>query len=119
MNEKKKRGYDMQDNKEFLGKAPLGKLLFRLALPTVVAQLVNMLYNVVDRVFIGHMAEDGDLALTHLVGIIQGGKLGVQEGEDAVDTVVLHAGGDNEAVHRQDQQHHNGGHGQEQLHVDV
>jgi len=54
----------MQDNKEFLGKAPLGKLLFRLALPTVVAQLVNMLYNVVDRVFIGHMAEDGDLALT-------------------------------------------------------
>ena len=54
----------MQDNKEFLATAPIGRLLFRLALPTVVAQLVNMLYNVVDRIFIGHMGEDGDLALT-------------------------------------------------------
>ena len=54
----------MQDNKAFLGTAPVGKLLFRLALPTVVAQLINMLYNVVDRIYIGHMPEDGDLALT-------------------------------------------------------
>ena len=54
----------MTDKKEFLGTAPLGKLLFRLALPTVVAQLVNMMYNVVDRIFIGHMSEVGDLALT-------------------------------------------------------
>lgn len=52
------------DNKEMLGKAPIGRLLFRLALPAVVAQLINMLYNVVDRVFIGHMPENGDLALT-------------------------------------------------------
>ena len=54
----------MKDNKEMLGKAPIGKLLFKLALPTVVAQLVNMLYNIVDRIYIGHMPEIGDLALT-------------------------------------------------------
>lgn len=54
----------MQDNKELLGTAPIGKLLFKLALPTVIAQLINMLYNVVDRIYIGHMEGDGDLALT-------------------------------------------------------
>lgn len=54
----------MTDKKEMLGTAPIGKLLFHLALPTVVAQLINMLYNVVDRIYIGHMPEVGDLALT-------------------------------------------------------
>ena len=54
----------MTDKKELLGTAPVGKLLFKLALPTVVAQLINMLYNVVDRIYIGHMPEVGDLALT-------------------------------------------------------
>ena len=54
----------MQDNKEMLGTAPIGKLLFKLAIPTVVAQLINMLYNIVDRIFIGHMPGDGSLALT-------------------------------------------------------
>ena len=54
----------MEDKKAFLGTAPIGKLLLRLALPTVVAQLINMLYNVVDRIYIGHMPEEGDLALT-------------------------------------------------------
>lgn len=54
----------MIDNKEMLGTAPIGKLLFKLALPTVVAQLINMLYNIVDRIYIGHMPEVGDLALT-------------------------------------------------------
>ena len=54
----------MTNKKEFLGTAPIPKLLFRLALPTVAAQLINMLYNVVDRIFIGHMDEIGDLALT-------------------------------------------------------
>ena len=51
-------------NKELLGTAPVGKLLFRLALPTVLAQLINMLYNIVDRIYIGHIPEVGDLALT-------------------------------------------------------
>ena len=54
----------MSDDKEFLGKDPLGRLLFRLALPTVAAQLINMLYNIVDRIYIGHMPGDGALALT-------------------------------------------------------
>lgn len=54
----------MNDNKEMLANAPIGKLLFKLALPTVAAQLINMLYNVVDRIYIGHIPEVGDLALT-------------------------------------------------------
>jgi len=54
----------LTDNKEMLGTAPIGKLLFKLAIPTVVAQLINMLYNIVDRIFIGHMPGDGSLALT-------------------------------------------------------
>lgn len=54
----------MTNNKEFLGTEPVGKLLFKLAVPTVIAQLVNMLYNIVDRIYIGHMPENGSLALT-------------------------------------------------------
>ena len=54
----------MENNKEMLGTAPIGRLLFRLALPTVLAQLINMLYNIVDRIFIGRMEGVGDLALT-------------------------------------------------------
>lgn len=54
----------MNSNKEMLGNAPIGKLLFQLAVPTVVAQLINMLYNIVDRIYIGHMPGDGSLALT-------------------------------------------------------
>ena len=49
----------MNQDKTFLGTEPVGKLLFRLAIPTVVAQLVNMLYNIVDRIYIGHMPGDG------------------------------------------------------------
>ena len=54
----------MNDNKEMLGTAPIGKLLFKLAVPTVEAQLINMLYNIIDRIYIGHMPGDGSLALT-------------------------------------------------------
>ena len=54
----------MKQKEELLGTAPVGKLLWKLALPTVVAQLINMLYNIVDRIYIGHMPEVGDLALT-------------------------------------------------------
>ena len=53
-------------DKDFLRTEPIGKLLFRLALPTVVAQIINMLYNIVDRIYIGHIPETGDLALTGL-----------------------------------------------------
>jgi len=51
-------------NRDFLGTEPIGRLLLKLAVPTVIAQLVNMLYNVVDRIYLGHMAGDGSLALT-------------------------------------------------------
>lgn len=54
----------MDNNKEFLAKEPVGKLLFKLAIPTVIAQIVNMLYNIVDRVYIGHIPGEGNLALT-------------------------------------------------------
>ena len=54
----------MQQDKEFLGKAPIGKLLFQLALPAIAAQIINLLYNLVDRVYIGHMPGDGATALT-------------------------------------------------------
>ena len=54
----------MSETKDFLAKEPLGKLLLRLALPTVTAQIINMLYNIVDRIYIGHIPEEGALALT-------------------------------------------------------
>lgn len=54
----------MQDNKNFLGTEPIGKLLFKLSIPTVIAQLINMLYNIVDRIYIGHISGNGSLALT-------------------------------------------------------
>ena len=52
------------NNKEYLGKEKIGKLLIKLAIPSVIAQLVNMLYNIVDRIFIGHIEGVGDYALT-------------------------------------------------------
>jgi len=54
----------MNNKNTFLETEPVGRLLFRLALPTITAQLINMLYNIVDRIYIGHMPGDGDLALT-------------------------------------------------------
>ena len=54
----------MNNSKEFLGTEPIGKLLFKLAVPSVIAQLVNMLYNIVDRIYIGHIPGSGSLALT-------------------------------------------------------
>ena len=55
----------MQKNDNaFLGTEPVGRLLLRLSVPTVAAQLINMLYNIVDRIYIGHMPGSGNLALT-------------------------------------------------------
>ena len=54
----------METSNNFLGTEPVGKLLWKLSVPTVVAQLINMLYNIVDRIYIGHMPGDGSLALT-------------------------------------------------------
>ena len=54
----------MTQDKSFLGTQPVGKLLVKLAVPTVISQIVNMLYNIIDRVYIGHIPGEGSLALT-------------------------------------------------------
>ena len=53
-----------KDVSEQLATAPVTPLLLRLAIPTILAQLVNLLYNIVDRIYIGHMPVVGDIALT-------------------------------------------------------
>ena len=47
-----------------LGKGSIPKLLAQLAIPAVVAQIVNLLYNIVDRIYIGHIPGIGAAALT-------------------------------------------------------
>lgn len=47
-----------------LGQDPVGGLLFKLALPAILAQLINVLYNMVDRMYIGHIPQTGPSALT-------------------------------------------------------
>ncbi len=47
-----------------LGKEPIGRLLFKLALPAILAQVINLLYNMVDRMYIGHIRDVGAAALT-------------------------------------------------------
>ena len=54
----------MNQDDEMLAKEPVGKLLVKLAVPTVTAQLINMLYNIVDRIYIGHIPDIGADALT-------------------------------------------------------
>lgn len=54
----------MQQDKNFLGTEPVGRLLVKLALPAITAQIINLLYNMVDRIYIGHMPGNGSLALT-------------------------------------------------------
>lgn len=55
----------MQQNKtEELGSCSVGKLLFRLVVPAIAAQIINLLYNLVDRMYIGHIDNIGKLALT-------------------------------------------------------
>ncbi len=56
----------MQSNQNELGTRPVGGLLFRLALPAITAQIVNVLYNMVDRMYIGHIPKTGATALTGL-----------------------------------------------------
>lgn len=55
---------EQQLSNEFLGTEKISRLLMRLAIPSITAQLVNMLYNIVDRIYLGHLADGGSLALT-------------------------------------------------------
>ena len=56
--------YIMQETTkdERLGSERLGKLMVSLAVPAVAAQLINVLYNIVDRIYIGHIQGYGDMA---------------------------------------------------------
>lgn len=54
----------MDNNKEFLATESIGKLFIKLSIPAILAQLVNLLYNIVDRIFIGRIEYVGDIALT-------------------------------------------------------
>lgn len=56
----------MTNKQNLLGEAPLGKLMVKLALPSIAAQLINILYNIVDRIYIGHIPDSGANALTGL-----------------------------------------------------
>lgn len=51
---------------QMLANEPIPKLLAKLAIPAVMAQFINLLYNIVDRVYIGNIPETGALALTGL-----------------------------------------------------
>lgn len=53
-----------QSKETQLGSMPVGRLLVELAIPAIAAQLINLLYNVVDRVYIGHIPGEGAMALT-------------------------------------------------------
>ncbi len=55
-----------QSKNEFMGTEPIGKLVMKVAMPVVVAQVINLLYNLVDRIYIGHMEGVGQTALTAL-----------------------------------------------------
>ena len=53
-----------ETKKQDMGSGSIPKLLAQLAIPAVVAQIVNLLYNIVDRIYIGHIPEIGASALT-------------------------------------------------------
>lgn len=58
------RNFALQTDENILRTYPIGKLLLKMSIPTVIAQIINMLYNVVDRIYIGHIPVYGSLALT-------------------------------------------------------
>lgn len=90
---------------EQLGTAPVGKLLLKLAAPTVLAQLVNLLYNIVDRIYIGHMPQVGALALTGVglcfpvVYLISAFTMLIAQG-GAPRAAIAMGGGDNDLAER-------------------
>src|SRR5699024_4845456 len=54
------------DNQQILGTEPIGKLLIKYSVPAIISMMVNGLYNVVDRIFIGNIPGVGPLAITGL-----------------------------------------------------
>ena len=78
-----------------LGTAPVGKLVLQLAIPAMLAQFVNILYSVVDRMYVGHIANAGDAALAAvgscvaLVGIFVNLIVGLSVGPNAVLALLI------------------------------
>ena len=56
----------MKDNQQILGTEPIGKLLIKYSVPAIIGMIVNGLYNVVDRIFIGNIPGVGPLAIAGL-----------------------------------------------------
>ena len=54
----------IQSAQRDMGSGSVGRLLLQLAVPSVVAQVINLLYNIVDRIYIGHIPGTGAAALT-------------------------------------------------------
>ena len=61
-----KQEWDMNDKNEMFESMPVGKLLLKLAIPSIVAQLVNLIYNMVDRIYLGHVEGMGASLLAGL-----------------------------------------------------
>lgn len=53
----------MTNRDELLGREKMLPLIMKMALPAVMAQLVNLLYNLIDKIYIGHIPAVGDTAL--------------------------------------------------------
>ena len=76
-----------------LGRDSIGKLLFKLAMPAIIAQLVNVLYNIVDRMFIGRL-QSGDMAMAGvgvafpIIMIVAAIKMGEKKKEDAEEIMT-------------------------------
>lgn len=60
------KGIEEMENKQQmeLGTKSISKLLFSMAIPAITAQVINLLYNMIDRMYIGHIPEVGATALT-------------------------------------------------------
>ncbi|MFA9423731.1 MAG: MATE family efflux transporter, partial [Sedimentibacter sp.] len=55
-----------QTQENIMGTEKITKLIFKLAGPAILAQVINILYNIVDRMYVGHIEGIGPLALTAL-----------------------------------------------------
>ena len=56
----------MNNSQQILGTESIGKLLLKYSVPAIIGMLVNALYNVVDRMFIGNIPDVGPVSYTHL-----------------------------------------------------
>lgn len=95
----------MQSNEEKLGSAPLIRLILGMGIPTLIAQVINLLYNIVDRIYIGHIPEVGATALTGvglalpMIVIISAFSAFVGAGGAPLSAIAL-GGGDKEEAER-------------------